>query len=273
MTAPSGHDVAAAADAAGPVLEAEGVTVRFGGVVALDAVSLRVPRGGFVGLVGPNGAGKTTLFGALSGLVRPRAGRVRLAGIDVTRASPQRRARLGLARTFQRIELFAELTVREHVVIAHRTHERRDRRFLTDLVGLGSRTTSAEDELVDGVLSVLGLEPVADRPAAFLPLGTGRLVEVARALATQPAVVLLDEPTSGLDRTDVDRLAETLRRSRRELGVAFVLVEHNVEFVLGLAEHITVLDFGHVIESGPPAHVRASEAVHAAYLGTAKGDR
>jgi ABC-type branched-subunit amino acid transport system ATPase component len=272
MTATTGHEPAPPADTAGPVLEADGVTVRFGGVVALDAVSLQVPRGGFVGLVGPNGAGKTTLFGALSGLVRPRAGRVRLAGVDVTRASPQRRARLGLARTFQRLELFTELTVREHVVIAHRTHERRDRRFLVDLAGFGGRTTEREDELVDSVLTVLGLDAVADRPAAFLPLGTGRLVEVARALATQPAVVLLDEPTSGLDRTDVERLAETLRRSRRELGVAFVLVEHNVEFVLGLAEHITVLDFGHVIESGPPAHIRASEAVHAAYLGTTTGD-
>jgi ABC-type branched-subunit amino acid transport system ATPase component len=273
MTATTGHDASAPSGGAAAVLEAQHVTVRFGGVVALDDVSLHVPSGGFVGLVGPNGAGKTTLFGALSGLVRPRAGRVRLVGVDVTRASPQRRARLGLARTFQRLELFTELTVREHVVIAHRTHERRDRRFLADLVGLGSRVTAGEEELVDGVLSVLGLTPVADRPAAFLPLGTGRLVEVARALATQPAVVLLDEPTSGLDRTDVDRLAETLARSRRELGVAFALVEHNVEFVLGLAEHVTVLDFGHVIETGPPAHIRASEAVHAAYLGTTRDER
>jgi len=217
MTATTGHDASAPSGGAAAVLEAQHVTVRFGGVVALDDVSLHVPSGGFVGLVGPNGAGKTTLFGALSGLVRPRAGRVRLVGVDVTRASPQRRARLGLARTFQRLELFTELTVREHVVIAHRTHERRDRRFLADVVGL--------------------------------------------------------EPTSGLDRTDVDRLAETLARSRRELGVAFALVEHNVEFVLGLAEHVTVLDFGHVIETGPPAHIRASEAVHAAYLGTTRDER
>jgi ABC-type branched-subunit amino acid transport system ATPase component len=254
-----------------PVLEAERITVRFGGVVALDDVGLTVPPGGIVGLVGPNGAGKTTLFGALSGLIRPRSGRVRLGGVDVTRASPQRRARLGLARTFQRMELFTELTVREHVVIAHRTRERRDRQFLLDLVGRGGRENAAEDELVDGVLTVLGLEAVAERPAAFLPLGTGRLVEVARALATRPTIVLLDEPTSGLDQSEVERLAATLRRSRDELGVAFAIVEHNVEFVLGLAEHVTVLDFGQVIESGSPAHVRASEAVHAAYLGTSSG--
>src|SRR5207248_7243760 len=124
--------VAAAVSTDAPLLAAEDVTVRFGGVVALDGVSLSVPRGSTIGLVGPNGAGKTTLFGVLSGLIRPRSGRVLLRGVDVTRASPQRRSRLGLARTFQRIELFTELTVREHLVVAHRVHERRDRRLLVD---------------------------------------------------------------------------------------------------------------------------------------------
>jgi ABC-type branched-subunit amino acid transport system ATPase component len=250
------------------LLRAVDVTVRFGGVVALDRVTLSAPERAIVGLVGPNGAGKTTLFGVLSGLVRPRGGRVLLRGMEVTGASPQRRSRLGLARTFQRIELFTELTVREHLVVAHRAHERRDRRFFADLAGLGSRPPPRERELVGSLLELLGLMPVADRPAALLPLGTGRLVEVARALATEPAIVLLDEPTSGLDAGEAERLATTLARTRADLGVAFVLVEHNVDFVLGLAEHVTVLDFGKVIAAGTPAAIRADEAVQAAYLGT-----
>jgi ABC-type branched-subunit amino acid transport system ATPase component len=250
------------------LLRAVDVTVRFGGVVALDRVTLSAPERAIVGLVGPNGAGKTTLFGVLSGLVRPRGGRVLLRGMEVTGASPQRRSRLGLARTFQRIELFTELTVREHLVVAHRAHERRDRRFFADLAGLGSRPPPRERELVGSLLELLGLMPVADRPAALLPLGTGRLVEVARALATEPAIVLLDEPTSGLDAGEAERLATALERTRADLGVAFVLVEHNVDFVLGLAEHVTVLDFGKVIAAGTPAAIRADEAVQAAYLGT-----
>jgi ABC-type branched-subunit amino acid transport system ATPase component len=257
------------------LLRAENVTVRFGGVVALDGVGLSAPEHTIVGLVGPNGAGKTTLFGVLSGLVRPRGGRVLLRGVDVTGASPQLRSRLGLARTFQRVELFSELTVREHLVVAHRVHERRDRQLLRDLAGLGSRPSPHERELADGLLEVLGLASLADRPAAFLPLGTGRLVEVARALATEPAVVLLDEPTSGLDAAEAERLSTALERTRADLGVAFVLVEHNVDFVLELAEHVTVLDFGKVIAEGTPAAIRADEAVQAAYLGapTAAGTR
>ncbi|HYU38305.1 MAG TPA: ABC transporter ATP-binding protein [Acidimicrobiia bacterium] len=250
------------------LLSADHVTVRFGGVVALDDVSLQAGGGAVVGLVGPNGAGKTTLFGVLSGLVRPRGGRVLLRGADVTRASPQRRSHLGLARTFQRIELFTELTVREHLVVAHRAHERRDRRLLTDLAGLGGRPSPREREVVDRLLDLLGLAPMADRPAALLPLGTGRLVEVGRALATEPAVVLLDEPTSGLDVEETRRLARALERTRADLGVAIVLVEHNVDFVLELAEHVTVLDFGKIITTGKPSAIRANEAVQAAYLGS-----
>jgi ABC-type branched-subunit amino acid transport system ATPase component len=254
-----------------PLLTADGVTVRFGGVVALDNVSLAVPRGSTVGLVGPNGAGKTTLFGVLSGLLRPRSGRVTMNGHDVTRRSPQARARLGLARTFQRMELFTELTVREHLVVAQRVREGRQSflGFFRDLSGLGERPVKGEAEVVDGVLELLGLTPVADRPAISVPLGTGRLVEVARALAAEPTVMLLDEPSSGLDALETSQLGEALQRVRADRGTAFVLVEHNVEFVLGLADHITVLDFGQVIDVGTPAEIRTSEAVHAAYLGTA----
>jgi len=251
-----------------PLLEAQGVTVRYGGLVALDAVDVTVRAGTIAGLVGPNGAGKTTLFGALSGLVRPRAGRVMLGGVDITRTSPQRRARLGLARTFQRLELFTELTVREHLIVAHRTRQRRDRRLLADLVGLGARPGAGEAEAVDRILALLDLDALADRPVALLPLGIGRLVEVARALATRPQVVLLDEPTSGLDRSETEQLAGALRRARAEDGTTLVVVEHDVELVLGLADHITVLDFGKVLAAGMPSEIRASTAVQAAYLGT-----
>jgi ABC-type branched-subunit amino acid transport system ATPase component len=252
-----------------PLLAAEGITVRFGGVVALDGIDLTVAAASIVGLVGPNGAGKTTLFGVLSGLVRPRAGRVALNGVDVTGASPQRRARLGLARTFQRLELFSELNVRDHLVVAHRVRERRDRALLRDLVGLGGRPAPGEDDAVDRLLELLALTHVAYRPVTMVPLGTGRIVELARALATEPQIVLLDEPTSGLDGHETEQVAAALRTIRAERGVACVLVEHDVELVLDLCDHVTVLDFGRVIARGEPGEIRASTAVQAAYLGTA----
>lgn len=255
------------------VLTAEGVTVRFSGVVALDDVALEVPDGATVGLVGPNGAGKTTLFGVLSGLVRPRAGRVTLRGTEVTGRSPQARAHLGLARTFQRMELFSELTVRDHLVLARRVRAGRQSLlgFARDLTGAGERPGRDEDDAVDAILDLLGLAAVADRPARSLPLGTGRLVEVARALAGDPAVVLLDEPSSGLDPHETEQLGHALRRVRAERHTAFVLVEHNVEFVLGLSDRVTVLDFGRVLLDGTPAEVRTSAAVQAAYFGAAVG--
>jgi len=269
VSAPVPVERTSAAPVDGPLLAAEGVTVRFGGVVALDDVSLTVPRGATVGLVGPNGAGKTTLFGVLSGLVRPRAGRVTMDGADITRRSPQSRARLGLARTFQRMELFNELTVREHLVVAQRVRDGRQSLmgFARDLTGLGERPVKGEDETVSEVLELLGLTAVADRPAVAVPLGTGRLVEVARALASEPSVMLLDEPSSGLDVHETEQLGDALRRVRAERGTAFVLVEHNVEFVLELSERVTVLDFGRVLIEGTPDEVRNSSEVQAAYFG------
>jgi ABC-type branched-subunit amino acid transport system ATPase component len=251
------------------LLEAQGITVRFGGVVALDDVSLRVPEGSTVGLVGPNGAGKTTLFGVLSGLIRPKAGRVTMSGVDVTRRSPQHRARKGLSRTFQRMELFTELTVREHLVLARRVNDGRERLLgmVRDVTGFGERPGPGEEAAVEEILALLGLEAVADRPALAIPLGTGRLLEVARALAAEPTVMLLDEPSSGLDAHETAQLGEALRRVRSERGIAFVLVEHNVEFVLGLSDRITVLDFGKLIAEGTPDEIRTSPAVQAAYFG------
>ncbi len=255
-----------------PLLGAQAITVQFGGVVALDAVDFSANAGAITGLVGPNGAGKTTLFGILSGLLRPKAGRVVMDGHDVTRSSPQRRSRLGLARTFQRLELFGEMTVREHLVVAHRVKSRRDRTLVRDLLGLGSRPTPDEAEAIGSILDLLGLETVADQPVVLLPLGTGRIVEIARALATEPRIVLLDEPTSGLDVHETDQVAQALRAVRDERGTAFVMVEHDVELVLDISEAITVLDFGKVIAEGSPADIRTSAEVQAAYLGSAATD-
>jgi ABC-type branched-subunit amino acid transport system ATPase component len=252
-----------------PLLAAEGVTVRFGGVVALDGVSLAVPVGSTVGLVGPNGAGKTTLFGVLSGLIRPRDGRVTMGDADVTHRSPQTRARRGLARTFQRMELFTELTVREHLVVARRVKDRRERLLgmARDATGFGERAGPGEDAAVDEILGLLGLGDLADRPALSVPLGTGRLLEVARALAAEPTVMLLDEPSSGLDVHETQQLGDALRLVRQERGTAFVLVEHNVEFVLDLSDRVTVLDFGRVLIEGGPDEIRTSPEVQAAYFG------
>jgi len=251
------------------LLEARGITVRFGGVVALDNVDFRASTGTITALVGPNGAGKTTLFSVLSGLRRPDVGNVVLGDVDVTGASPQRRVQLGLARTFQRLELFAEMTVREHLVVAHRVRQRRDRSLLRDLLGLGGRPSPGEDEAVDSILALLGLEEVAEQPVVLLPLGTGRIVEIARALASEPKIVLLDEPTSGLDEHETRQVADALRSAVADRGVAFVVVEHDVELVLEISSEITVLDFGSVIAHGVPAEIRASAEVQAAYLGTA----
>ncbi|MFN8027027.1 MAG: ABC transporter ATP-binding protein [Acidimicrobiia bacterium] len=251
-----------------PVLEARGVTVRFGGLVALSEVDISVPPATIVGLVGPNGAGKTTLFGVLSGLLRPQAGDVLLAGRRVTRSSPSKRARLGLARTFQQLELFAGLTVREHVVLGYRVRNERARLW-SDLLTAGAlhRQSPAERERVDQLLDLLALTRFADTPAASLSLGTSRRVEVARALATSPSIVLLDEPSSGLDAVESVQLARALQTVVAEEKVSMLLVEHDVAMVLGLSSSVSVLDFGRRISSGTPDEIRNDPAVRAAYLG------
>jgi branched-chain amino acid transport system ATP-binding protein len=251
-----------------PILEARGVRVRFGGVQALDEVTIAVPPASLIGLVGPNGAGKSTLFGVCSGLTRPNAGRVLLSGRDVTGTSPQSRARLGLARTFQLPELFMGLTVRQHLSVAYRVRRSRSRLWTDMVTGAGfRRPDSAESDRVGSLLELLSLTTLADTTVDALPLGANRLVEVGRALASGPSVVLLDEPLSGLDSKETGRLAEALARAVSEEHIALMLVEHDVATVLSLCSHIFVLDFGVLIAEGDANAIRSDPAVRAAYLG------
>ncbi len=252
-----------------PALALESVVVRFGGVTAIDGIDLTLDQGELCGLIGPNGAGKTTLFDVVSGLRRPDAGRVRLGGRDVTGWSPTRRARAGLRRTFQRVQTYGWLSVEENVVAAL------DWRgggsgLAGDLVGApGRRRRSRERrERARHVLDQCGLAALSGAPAASLPIGAARLVELARAIVEPPKVLLLDEPTSGLDEVEADRLGELVDTVRRAEGCAVLLVEHDVGFVLGRCDRVVVLDLGAVLTEGSPAVVRNDSRVRGAYLGS-----
>ena len=247
------------------LLTAHGVTKKFSGITALDDVNIDVGDREIVGLIGPNGAGKTTFFNCLLGLLKPDRGSVKFEGRELTRVPTHKRARLGIARTFQRIELFTGMTPRDHFIVAERVRNGRGSLW-KDMLFLGSPTAD-ENERTQAMLELLGLASVADRSVESLSLGVGRLVEIGRALMTRPKLVLLDEPSSGLDRNETDELAETLRTVQRERGVAILLVEHDVDLVRNLVERVFVLDFGTLIASGPTSSVFADSAVRKAYLG------
>jgi branched-chain amino acid transport system ATP-binding protein len=247
------------------LLDAVDVSKHFGGITALDSVSLSVGGGEAVGLVGPNGAGKTTLFNCLLGLLRPDGGRVRFDGRDLVGLPVHRRARLGLGRTFQRMELFSEMTVREHLLVAERAR-RGTGRLWKDLLNRGAPTAEEEAE-ADAVLELVGLTAVADRAIESLTLGHGRLVELSRALMTRPTLLLLDEPSSGLDQAESLALAGVLESVRQERGTAVLLVEHDLAMVERVVERLYVLDFGRLLASGDRDEVLADPAVRKAYLG------
>ena len=247
------------------LLAAVGITKSFSGIRALDEVTLRGDEGERVGLIGPNGAGKTTLFTCILGNLRPDNGSVSLNGVDLGSMPVYRRARMGMGRTFQKIELFGDTTVAEHLLIAERVR-RGDGALWKDLLGRG-RPTPDEIRRCDEVLDLLGLTDLAEEPIEALSLGQGRLVEVGRALVTGPRLLLLDEPSSGLDRTETDTLAATLAEIQRQRGFAGLLVEHDVELVAAFTERTYVLDFGHLIADGPPEEMMAADRVRAAYLG------
>jgi branched-chain amino acid transport system ATP-binding protein len=247
------------------LLEAANVTMKFAGITALDRVSLDVGERELVGLIGPNGAGKTTFFNCLLGILTPDEGTITLVGKDLTRVPTHRRARLGIGRTFQRIELFAGMSPREHLLVADRARSGRGG-VLKDAIRRGG-PTRAEEQRATEMLELLGLDAMADRAVESLSLGIGRLVEVGRALMTEPRLLLLDEPSSGLDRAETELLARTLAEVQRERGFAILLVEHDVDLVRSFVQRVFVLDFGTVIASGPTNDVFADSAVRRAYLG------
>jgi branched-chain amino acid transport system ATP-binding protein len=248
-------------------LEVEGVSVRFRGLVALDDVSLSVSRGEVVGLIGPNGAGKTTLFNTITGMQACDGGAVRFEGQDLFRTSADRRSRMGIARTFQTVQLLTKLSTYDNILLGCQA------RMRSGLFSDGLRLPiSWRDETlarreVDAVVEFLGLGEYAHRGVGELPLGSRRLVEIARAVCTRPKLLLLDEAASGIGRDETGELQALFRRIRDEYQLSMLVVEHDVEFVLGLCDYVYVLDFGRLIARGSPQAVRTNPQVITAYLG------
>jgi branched-chain amino acid transport system ATP-binding protein len=236
------------------LLSAENITVQFGGLRALTEVNVQCEPGQVTGLIGPNGAGKTTLFNVITGLQPPTGGRVRLKGQDITGKSPFKRARLGIARTFQKLEAFSNLSARDNVLVAAESRKSWD------------RSGFDPGRVADDMLEKAGIADVANFMVGTLPTGTARLVELARALATNPKVLLLDEPSSGLNEEETEGMAALLRELVRD-GLGVLLVEHDMAFVMSTCNFIHVLDFGQLIAIGSPAEVQANAIVQAAYLG------
>jgi ABC-type branched-subunit amino acid transport system ATPase component len=249
-------------------LIASDIFVRFGGLVALNDVSVEAPRNRITGLIGPNGAGKTTLFNVCCGFLRPQRGHVTLDGADTTHFSPAHRARLGMGRTFQRMELFSSLTVRDNVALAvEARHVRDDPMTQLGLLGGGRRVRRQVLSIADDLIEETGLGPVANRLAGEISTWQGRLVELARALARDPHMLLLDEPSSGLDAAESAAFGRLLVRIIGERDIGMLMVEHDMSLVLSICEWIHVLDFGRMLFVGTPDEVRQSDDVRAAYLG------
>ncbi len=251
------------------LLAVEGVTMRFGGVTALEDVSFEVARGAICGLIGPNGAGKTTLFNCISRLYDPQSGSIHFDGRPLASVSRHEIASLGIARTFQNVALFATMTTRDNIRVG--AHALARGGFLVNALALplAGREERRVAERAEALIEEFRLESVADRPVGELPFGVRKRVELARALAIGPKLLLLDEPASGLNHQEVEALAGEIRAIRDRRGVAILLVEHHMNLVMRVSDQVVALDFGRVIADGRPEAVRGNADVVRAYLGSA----